>query len=148
MNITIDDIIDYSFNPPPSAEMLEHRVVEKVDDDSTIMYQRFTMPMMSDRDALFQMSKKKMPDGSSFMMLKSISRDDIPERPGTVRMFMFVRCILSVSKEKPDTVDADECSTYNMNGYFPARLMNMVTASETQRECGAMYKYIQDKKKK
>jgi hypothetical protein len=76
-------------------------------------------------------------------MIKTIERENLPEVPNVVRMFAFGRGIVTANKESPeDTIDYTEISFINMKGYFPARLMNMVIASETQKEFGSMYKYL------
>jgi hypothetical protein len=101
------------------------------------------MPMMSDRDNVLLIHQRKLEDGSDFVNIKTVVRDDEPEVPGVVRMFIFSRGLISTNKESPDdTIDYTELSYFNMNGYFPARLMNMVIASETKKEFGNMYKYL------
>jgi hypothetical protein len=73
-------------------------------------------------------------------MVKTIKRDDIPEVPGVVRMFLYSRLLLKPCPISPaDTIDYTEISQFNMNGYFPERLMNMIIAAETQREFASMY---------
>lgn len=101
------------------------------------------MPMMSDRDNVIQIHQSETPDGSEFICLKTVERDDVPEVPGVVRMFMFTRGMVSINKESPDdTVDYTEITYFNLNGYFPARLMNMIIAGETKKEFDNMYKYL------
>jgi hypothetical protein len=118
----------------------ELKVLEKHSDDSFIIYWRFKMPMMSDRDNVMHIMKQKREDGSIFTMLKTVERDDAPLVKGVVRCFCFTQGLCTVNKESPDdTIDYTELSYFNMNGYFPARLMNMIIASETKREFGRMY---------
>ena len=101
------------------------------------------MPMMSDRDNVMQIHMSPYEDGSQWICLKTVVREDCPEIKGVVRMFIFTRGIVSVNKESPhDTIDYTELTHFNMNGYFPARLMNMVIAAETKKEYGNMYKYL------
>lgn len=57
-------------------------------------------------------------------------------------MFLFTRGLIKENKDHPDTIDYTELSYFNLNGYFPARMMNMVIASETKKEFGNMYKYL------
>ena len=82
-------------------------------------------------------------ENGDWVCLKTIVRDDVPEVKGVVRMFLYSRGLVSINKESPeDTVDYTEVSYFNLNGYFPARLMNMVIASETKKEFSAMHKYL------
>ena len=144
-NIKKEEILKYFLNPPPDqmAMMKEMRDIEQIDDQTKVVYWRFKMPMMSDRDNVMQIHQSETDDGSEFICLKTVVRDDVPEVPGCVRMFMFTRGMVSVNKESPDdTIDYCEITYFNMNGYFPARLMNMVIAGETKKEFGNMYKYL------
>ena len=100
------------------------------------------MPLMSERDNVLLIHQKEYEDGQ-FAILKTIERDDLPEVPGIVRVFMFTRGLVSVNKESPhDTIDYTEISYFNMNGMFPTRLMNMIIASETKAGFAYMYKTI------
>jgi hypothetical protein len=56
---------------------------------------------------------------------------------------MFTRGFIRPNKESPaDTLDYTELSVFNMGGYMPARLLNMVIASETAKDFGNMYKSL------
>ena len=121
----------------------EQRTIERIDENTTIDYWRFKMPMMSDRDNVMSIHQSLTPDGSEFLYIKTVERDDCPPVPGVVRMFLFTRGLVSINKESPeDTIDYTEISYFNLNGYFPARLMNMVIAGETQKEFQNMYTYL------
>ena len=111
--------------------MKELRDIEQIDKDTKVVYWRFKMPMMTDRDNVIQIHNREI-DGKEFFVVKTVERDDVPEVPGVVRMFMNSRGLISINKESPDdTIDYTELSYFNLKGYFPARLMNMVIASET-----------------
>jgi hypothetical protein len=79
-------------------------------------------------------------------MAKTIQRDDFPEVAGVVRMFIFSRLLIKPCPDSPnDTVDYTEFTQFNMNGYFPDRLMNLIVAAETRREFSSMYKHLKSK---
>lgn len=138
-------LAEYFVNPPPGQQAMikEMRTIEQVDADTKIVYWRFKMPMMSDRDNVISLHQRNNDDGSIYFCLKTVERADVPEVPGCVRMFLYTRGIAKPNAESPeDIIDYTEFSYFNMKGYFPARLMNMVIASETQKEFGNMYKYL------
>lgn len=140
-----DQLLKYYLNPPPGQQQMikEQRTIERIDENTTIDYWRFKMPMMSDRDNVMSIHQSLTPDGSEFLYIKTVERDDCPPVPGVVRMFLFTRGLVSINKESPeDTIDYTEISYFNLNGYFPARLMNMVIAGETQKEFQNMYTYL------
>jgi hypothetical protein len=117
-------------------------LIEQIDENTEVRYWRIKMPMMSDRDNVVRIHQREIEGGSEFVEMKTLVRDDVPEVPGCVRMFHFTRGLVTINKEHPDTIDYTEIMYMNLNGYFPARLMNMVIASETQKEFGTMYKYL------
>lgn len=145
-----EQLLQYYLNPPPGQQNMikEQRTIERIDENTTIDYWRFKMPMMSDRDNVMSIHQSLTPDGSEFLYIKTVERDDTPPVPGVVRMFLFTRGLVSVNKESPeDTIDYTEVSYFNLNGYFPARLMNMVIAGETQKEFQSMYTYLLNQNK-
>jgi len=138
-------MVDFITNPPADKMkmVVEQRDVEIIDEHNRIKYWRIKMPMMSQRDNVAQMYTKPMDDGSTFVMSKSVERDDVPEVPNVVRMFLFIRSYIRPNKDSPaDTIDYTEITHFNMKGYFPARLMNMVIASEAQKEITNTHKYL------
>jgi hypothetical protein len=89
------------------------------------------MPLMSNRDNVMKISITDQ-DGGKFVVAETIERDDCPIIPGVVRMFVYTRGYVRPNKEDPENVlDYTELSVFNMGGYMPARLLNMVVASET-----------------
>lgn len=103
------------------------------------------MPLMSARDICMRFTYSDQEDGK-FFVCETVVRDDCPEVDGVVRMFMYTRGFIRPNKESPaDIFDYTEFTVFNMGGYMPARLLNMVVASETQKEFGNMYKYLTNK---
>ena len=120
----------------------EMKTIEKIDDQTKIMYWRFKMPMMSDRDNVVKQVRMPLSDTEDYVLLETIERDDVPEVPGAVRMFTFIRGYVRDSKEIPGAIDYTEITLFNMRGYFPSRLLNMVISSELNRDMGNMYKHL------
>ena len=144
-NIKKEELLKFFLNPPPGQQemMKEMRLIEQIDEKTSVNYWRFKMPMMSDRDNVLSIHQRDVEGGGDFICLKTVVREDVPEVKGCVRMFLYTRGLVEVNKESPeDTIDYTEVSYFNLNGYFPARLMNMVIASETKKEFSNMYKYL------
>ena len=61
-------------------------------------------------------------------------------------MYQCVNAMIKKNEESPDdTVDYVECSTFDMKGYIPARLLNMVIANEGSKEFKVMYTHLLEK---
>ena len=140
-NIDMDTLVEHFMNPPPdnSGMVQEMKVIEEISDSCKIMYWRIKMPMMSARDNVMKMTKCTQGDGQ-FFIVETIERPDYPVIKGVVRMFIYTRGYVRPSKESPsDTLDYTEMTVMNMGGYMPARLLNMVLASEAEKEFRKMY---------
>ena len=125
----------------------ETRLIEKINEDEEIKYWRFRMPLMSDRDMVFRQFRKTLEDGSKLIFVTTIDRPDVPPIKGIVRMTMSVHGLIKPGST-PGVVDYTELSKFDMKGHLPARLLNMVIASEAQKGVKEMYKHFQDEKKK
>jgi hypothetical protein len=58
--------------------------------------------------------------------VRSIERDDFPRTKNAIRMDYFKA---SVYEEKDNALYLTEYSNFNMGGYFPTKLLNMLMAS-------------------
>lgn len=95
---------------------------------------------MSDRDGVDHFTVKNIDADTIYFQCISVDREDTPPIKGVVRMYMAINCIVRANKESPnDTVDYCEMSIYDMKGYVPARLLNMVMASESLKEFKNMH---------
>ena len=94
-----------------------------------IVYWKFKMPMMSSRDNVMNI-KIVDHEGGRFFVGETVEHPDKPVFPGVVRMFVYTRGFVRPGKEA-GTHDYTELTVMNMGGYIPARLLNMVIASET-----------------
>jgi hypothetical protein len=142
-NVKREDLVEYMTNPPPHDDILERKCLEKIDENTSVNYWKFKMPMMSDRDNVIQIHKSDLAGGNKFFVMKSVEREDCPEVAGAVRMFMFSRGLISINNESPsDTIDYTEITYMNLNGHFPTGLMNMIMASSMTADYGEMYKAL------
>lgn len=98
------------------------------------------MPMMSARDNVMKITITNHEDGR-FVVCETVDHPAKPVQPGIVRMFVYTRGFVRPSKSAPGAFDYTELSVFNMGGYMPARLLNMVVASESSREFTNMAKY-------
>ena len=149
--ISMQQLLDYFIDPPPGKmEMMkESRILEKIDEYTCVKYQRIKMPMMSDRDQVLSIHHEPIDKNSTYIIIQTVEREDCPEVPGAVRMSMFLRALIRKNPESPeDTVDFTEINCFNMKGYMPGRLLNMVIASEASKEMTNMYKYLASENKK
>jgi hypothetical protein len=73
------------------------------------------------------------------VVISSIEHPDFPERKGIIRMEMFKASL--VQQQGPD-IKITEFSNFNMKGYFPMRLLNMVMASAVEKGLGGMQEKI------
>lgn len=132
---------DYYMNPPPSDMLKEVEVLEKSDDGNTAtIYWRFAMPMMSDRDNVAKIHQFKQEDGSYFGYCITVDHDKKPAVKNVVRMYQR---IYFTAKDVDGDMHYTEISNFDMKGYMPARLMNMLISSETEKEFATMYKAMQ-----
>ena len=81
---------------------------------------------MSDRDNLFSFKMREMPDGSKVYNTSSIEDPRYPEVDGVVRMMIFKH---SVVVQKGDDLEFTDLANFNIGGYVPASLLNMVMGS-------------------
>ena len=86
--------------------------------------------MMSARDNVMKITITDHEDGK-FVVCETVEHPDKPVQPGIVRLFLYTRGFVRPSKHEEGSHDYTELSVFNMGGYMPARLLNMVVASET-----------------
>ena len=90
-------------------------------------YSRASLGMfMSDRDNLFSLTAREMPDGSKVYNTSSIEDPRYPEVDGVVRMMIFKH---SVVTQVGDDLQFIDLANFNIGGYVPASLLNMVMGS-------------------
>mmetsp|Transcript_11011 Transcript_11011/g.16702 ORF Transcript_11011/g.16702 Transcript_11011/m.16702 type:complete len:244 (-) Transcript_11011:15-746(-) len=120
-----------------NKQIKEFKVIERFEDGTPkIMYSRAKMPMMTDRDNLIELGKTQLPDGSYLFTNKSIDRDDYPPRKGCIRMDFF-KCTM-LKQVGPD-LSLIEFQYFDMKGYFPARLINMMMSAAVMTGLKSFY---------
>ena len=88
-----------------------------------VMWFVMKMSGMAARSACVKFDRSDLPDGSQYIIQKSIEHPDQPDDGKTIRMDIF-----SAAKAYPveNGFAWKEYSSYNMKGWFPPRLMNML----------------------
>lgn len=125
-NVYLEDVVDYYINPPPNELIKEKKDLETLDDGSLIKYMLISMPMMSERDNVIQISQKNI-DGGVFLVVTTVEHPAMPPVKGVVRMFNHVTSFLKQDGKNVKMIDYEYV---NMKGYLPAALLNMTMASE------------------
>ena len=142
-NATCDAVIHEYMNPPADDGLIQdQKCLEKRADGSEVKYWRMKIPMMSDRDVVSQQWVVEK-EGGKFLMLKSVEHKDAPLVKGVVRMqFNAVALLHQVG----DNVKQLEFEHYDMKGYMPASLLNMVVAGESIEFLTKLKKRVDAKK--
>jgi hypothetical protein len=116
-------------NGPPTDNVKEMRVIKENGPNDKHLYIRMKMGgFISDRDNVLRKTVKDLEDGSTLMTVESADCN-VPEVPGVLRMEMFKTMKIRQDPEKLDDLLITDFSNFDMKGYFPARIMNMVLGS-------------------
>ena len=138
-NIFCENFIE----PPPSPMMKEYKLIERTGDDNCLdakVYYKMKLPMMSDRDLVIQVHQEKKDDGSYWGYASSIEHPDYPTIKNVVRMYSLT--YFKVSEESDGILNYTEISNFDLKGYLPASLMNMIMSSEVEKEFRALYNHL------
>ena len=121
--------LDLMKNGPPTDNIKEMRVLKENGPNDRHLYIRMKMGgFISDRDNVIHKTTKDIGDGSTLMTIESCDFD-VPDYPGVLRMDAFVTAKLRQDPENPEDLLVTEYSNFDLKGYFPSRIMNMVIAS-------------------
>ena len=94
-----------------------------------VLYMRMRLgPFISDRDNVVRKTVKDIGDGNTLLTMESTDFN-VPDVPGVIRIDFFSAFKLRQDPEKPEDLLLTEYSNFDMKGYFPSRIMNMVAAS-------------------
>lgn len=139
-------IMNYFYNPPKekSSMMKEVRTLEERP-DGKVVYWRFKLPLMSDRDNICFIKETKQDDGSLFIQCTTEERDDVPPVKGVVRMYMYVSCWVRPDASNPELWHFTEIELIDFGGKIPPALLNMALASDGLKEFKTMYNHIRIK---
>ena len=96
-NIDIKKVVEFTLYPPPDDMMKEFTIVERTDDGNGggdyLIYFRFKMPMMSDRDNIMKLSVKFFDNGNMWFATSSVTRDDYPPKPKVVLTTTLIKSL-------------------------------------------------------
>jgi hypothetical protein len=88
--ITAEDIIDFWVNPPKEKQSMikELKTLENCENGDQILYMRFKMPLMNDRDNVMKVHFEKLEkEGGTYLKCETVDRTDCPPVKGVVRMY-------------------------------------------------------------
>ena len=102
-------------------------------------YYRMKMTGMSERDCVVTFEKFDLDDGRSVFITKSIEHPDYPPSGKVIRLELYTA---SHAYQDGDDVKMLEFSYFDMKGWFPARLMNMMIGSMASAQLKDMAKKV------
>ena len=110
-----------------------------------VMWFVMKMSGMAARSAVMEFNRTDQPDGSQYLIQKSIEHPDYPDDGKYIRMDAF-----SAAKAFPieGGFAYREYSSYNMKGWFPPRLLNMLIGASATAQIKEMQKSLQKYKGK
>ena len=97
--VSVQKLKDY--DPVKDPYWKESRNVETQKNGDKVMYMRFGMPMMSDRDMYIHNHIEEI-EGGIYMSNQGVDRDDWPHVKGAVRMWQQSTCHLVQDPSNPD----------------------------------------------
>ena len=107
------------------------------------MYSRAKIPFMTDRENLIHFGVTKG-EGTCHFLIKSIEHPDYPEKKGVIRMDVFKSSKIT---QVGNDIHLMEFSNFDMKGYFPTRLINMMMAASVQKGMSRFYGKIVEMEK-
>lgn len=121
----------------------EFKIIEKDEnpetgEENSLMFLITKVPLFSNRESLLRNRMYWVEDGKSMMIIQgSEEHPDYPINKGNVRM--NVQKAVKITQHGPDC-HAYTFSTFDMGGYFPVRLLNMVMAGSMKQSMPTMTK--------
>lgn len=118
----------------------EYKVLENKDNGRLkVIKTRSYIPMMMDRVNIVLATMKKMPNGQTLIIQRTMDHPDFDSTEDMVRMDVFKATLLTQDKHDLHII---EFSQVNMGGYFPARLLNMVMSVSVHKFVKSFYAKI------
>jgi aspartyl/asparaginyl beta-hydroxylase (cupin superfamily) len=124
------------------------RVLEKIDENTEILYMRMKIPMCSDRDMILQNVVKNLEDDTQYFHLVTVEHKDMPVIKGVIRMFSQINGYVTKHPTIENCYKYTEINYMDMKGRIPKRLLSMVIAGESAKEVKNLYNTIRLDKKK
>lgn len=110
-------------SPSQKKMVLEEKVLLETETEK-IQYTMLKIPNFSPRDNLTRTTFTRVDDGC-FIEVKSIVRDDFPEKEGVTRMFVHTRGLLVPTPDSPEDSLTYKClSVSSMGGSIPVNVEN------------------------
>jgi hypothetical protein len=128
---------------PDSGMIKELEILETRENGDVVFYMRIKMPLMSDRDNVALIHEEDIEDGGKYISCQTIEWPSKPPMKGVIRMFQQVTSVVKPDPNDPTQTLYTEIDSFDMKGSIPAKLMNLVLASETAKEFKKLYKYAQ-----
>ena len=82
--------------------------------------------MMSERDSVTRQIETEISPGKILFITSSIEREDAPLRKGIIRIRVYDA---SIMEQDGNDLKMTKFSNFDMGGYFPVRLLNMMIAA-------------------
>jgi len=118
-------------------------VVNNEPEGNWVMYSRSKIgAMTSDRDNLVQMTINDVDGGKAlFQVLQPTELADYPPHDDYVRMVYFKSALYT--QEGPD-VRVVQFENFDLRGYFPAKLLNMIASQHAKDALMSIYEIVQE----
>ena len=117
-------------------QVVEFKMIEKGEHHWIMYSQGKGIMLMSPRDNLIKLTRHPQPDGKILYITQTTTHKDYPERDGIIRMDIFKA---TMAEQKGPDLHVLEFSNFDMKGYFPVRLMNMMLGSMVSKGLGEFY---------
>lgn len=117
-------MVNIEKNMKEDPMMKECKVIARHPDGTPAQYYwKMKMTGMSERDSVCSFEKHVMDDGRSIFITKSIEHPDYPPNKKIVRLDLYTA---GHSHEEGEDLRYVEFAYFDMKGWFPPRLMNMM----------------------
>ena len=149
-NVSKQDWFDSLKDGPPMKNVKESTIIEQLSETEHIMYMRIAMPVMNDREIVMRSKMLDLNDKESLMVLQSVKHKAKPIQKSIVRAQMFKLQMVRQDEENPADLLVTDITNFDMQGYFPSRLMNMVMANVISKgvvDISNQVRLIQQRKK-
>lgn len=149
-----DTILDMLDKPPQANQktIKEFRCVQKFNDYHRIMYTRIKLPLMTEREQLVNFELQDIDDtdddprkGKRIICIQSINHPDFPVTPEKVRSDVFKVHMHWQALDNPDDLEYIEFFNFDLKGYMPMRMMNMVISSALSKGIRQVHKNLKIK---
>ena len=119
-------------NTDPYVESMTVLARDEVHKYGTLTRIISKIPMMTKRESIMAMKRKELPNGELCYLMNTVEHPDFPRNNQYVRIDWFKGMVCS---PKPDgSVDVVEFMQFDMGGYFPTSMLNMIQTKAVTEE--------------